>query len=252
MAQFRYAVMTFGFVLAVGAPARADDAADARALVEKAVKAHGGQEKLDKLPGTTLKFKGTFHGMGEGIPMAGDISTQGPDKLRVDITVEAGGQKIPIVNVLAGDKGWNKIAKDTNEFDKDQLAEAKEEAYAGWVVTLAPLKDKQFKLSLIGEQEIEKRKALGVKVSSKGHRDVDLYFDKETGMLVKAQTTVKDDATGQEVTEETFPGEYKDVQGVKQPTKFLVKRDGKLFIEGEATDVKLAEKLDAGTFAKPE
>jgi outer membrane lipoprotein-sorting protein len=252
MKQFQYAVLTVGFMLAVGAPARADDAADAKALVEKAVKAHGGQDKLDKLPGVSVKFKGTFHGMGDGIAMSGEISSQGPDKQRIDIEVEAGGQKLPILIITNGDKGWSKIIKEVKELGKDELAEAKEQAYAAWVVTLAPLKDKQFTFATTGEIKVEKRTALGVKVSSKGHRDVDLYFDKETGMLVKSETRVKDDMSGQEVTEESFPGDYKDVQGTKQPMKFTVKRNGKLHVEGEATEIKLSEKLDASLFAKPE
>ena len=251
MHQFRHAFLAFGFVLAVMLPARADDAADARALVEKAVKAQGGQEKLDKLPALTVTFKGTFHGMGDGIPMSGTISTQGADKQRVEIEVEAGGQKVPIVIVVAGDKGWTKIVKELKEFDKDELAEAKEQAFASWVTTLAPLKDKQFKLATTGEIKVDNKPALGVKVSCKGHRDVDLYFDKETGLLVKSETRVKDEGTGQEVSEEGFVGEYKEFQGIKHAMKFTVKRSGKLFMEGELTDVQFAEKLDAGTFAKP-
>ena len=98
---------------------------------------------------------------------------------------------------------------------------------------------------------VEKRAALGVKVSSKGHRDVDLYFDKETGLLVKTETRVKMDGSDVEVQEESFASEYKEVQGTKQAMKFTVKRDGKLFVEGEATELTLSEKLDASTFAKP-
>jgi len=67
MTRFRHAALTLGFVLAVAAPTRADDEADARKIIEKAVKAHGGQEKLDKLPASTVKFKGTFYGTGEGM-----------------------------------------------------------------------------------------------------------------------------------------------------------------------------------------
>src|SRR5439155_22836546 len=121
--------------------------------------------------------------------------------------------------VLSGDKGWTRMGDQTNEMDKDAIAEAKEQGYAGWLSTLAPLKDKQFKLATIGEVKVENRPALGVKVSSKGHRDVDLYFDKETGLLVKSEHRVKDDTSGQEVTEESFPGEYKEVQGTKQAMK---------------------------------
>jgi len=250
MTHARNALLVAGFLFA-SAPARADDAADARALVEKAVKAHGGQDKLEKFTAHTVKFKGTFHGMGQEIPITGEVTTQGADRLRMDLDIEAGGMKFKFVNVVAGDKGWTRMGDETKELDKDQLAEAKEQAYAGWVGTLAPLKDKAFTLSTIGETTIEKRAALGVKVARKGHRDVDLYFDKETGLLAKTETRVKDDGSGQEVTEESFPGEYKDVQGTKQAAKFTVKREGKLFVVGEATEQTLAEKLDDSVFAKP-
>jgi hypothetical protein len=251
MSHVQHAVLAFGFVVAAAVPARADDAADARKLVEKAIKAHGGQEKLAKFTGHTVKFKGNFHGMGQAIPMTGEVITQGNDKVRVDVEIEAGGMKFRVINVFDGEKGWNKVGDMLMEFDKDQVAEAKEQAYAGWVETLVPLKDKQFTLATVGEIKVENRPALGVKVSSKGRRDIDLYFDKETGLLVKRETRVKDEGSGQEVTEETFPSEYKEVQGTKQAMKFTVKRDGKLFIEGEATEVQLSEKLDASVFAKP-
>src|SRR5207248_11447730 len=103
-----------------------------------------------------------------------------------------------------------------------------EQGYAGWVATLLPLKDKAFTLTTIGEVEVEKRPALGVKVSSKGHRDVDLYFDKESGLLVKTETRLKDEG-GQEVMAETFLRDYKDVEGTKHAMKFAVHRDGKLY-----------------------
>ena len=36
------------------------------------------------------------------------------------------------------------------------------------------------------------------------------------------------------------------------PVKFVIKRDGKLFVEAEIEDLKPAEKLDRSTFAKPQ
>lgn len=250
MARFCSAVLAVGVLFAAGA-ARADDAADAKKLIEKAVKAHGGQDKLDKFTGSAVTFKGTFHGMGDGIPMTGTVTTSGNDKQRVELEIEAGGQKFPILIVLAGDKGWSKVATDTKEMDKDQLAEAKEQAYAAWVSTLAPLKGDTFKFATTGEIKIDGKAALGVKVSSKGRRDIDLYFDKASGLLVKTEGRVKDEASGQEVSEEGFYGDYKDVQGTKQSHKFSVKRNGKLFLEGEASKVEVFEKVEATTFAKP-
>lgn len=251
MSQFRHAVLTIGFLVVATAPARADDAADARAIVEKAVKAHGGQENLDKFAGHITKFKGTIHTMGMAIPMTGEVAMQGNDKVRVDVEVEAGGMKFHVINVVAGEKGWAKLGDDTKEMSKDELTEGIEQAHSGWISTLAPLKGKEFKLSTVGEIMINDRPALGVKVAAKGRRDVDLYFDKETGMLVKSETRVKDEGSGQEVTEESFPTDYKEVQGTKQAMKFTIKRDGKPFMEGEASEITLADKLDANLFTKP-
>jgi hypothetical protein len=245
-----YAFLVSGLMLAAAAPARADDGAAARALVDRAVQAHGGGAKLAKLPAVTGKLKGTFHGLGVAAAFTGEFAAQGPDRQKFVIEAEVGDEKFRLVHVLNRDKGWVKINDDTEELDKEDLAEAKEEAYGEWVATLVPLKGKAFRLAPLGEVNFDKRPALGVRVSSKGHRDVNLYFDKKTGLLVKTETRVKDD-NDQEVTEETFLSNYKEVQGTQQATKLTVKRDGKLYLESEVTDYQLAEKLDDGVFAKP-
>jgi hypothetical protein len=245
-----YAFLVPGLVLAATVLARADDNAATRALVDKAVQAQGGEAKLAKWPAVTAKFKGTFHGSGVAVAITGEFATQGADRHKFDIEGEIDGQKFRLVHVLSGDKGWTKFNDETEELDKEDLAEAKEDAYGEWVATLVPLKDKTFSLAPLGEVNLDKRPALGVKVSSKGHRDVNLYFDKETGLLVKTESRVKDE-NNQEVTEETFLSDYKEVQGTKQAMKFTVKRDGKPYLEGEITEYQLVEKLDDSVFAKP-
>jgi hypothetical protein len=230
--------------------ARADDGAAVQALVDKAVQAQGGRARLEKLPAVTAKCKGTFHGLGAAAAFTGEFAFQGPDRSKFDIETEADGQKFRLVVVLAGRQGWVKVNDDTEEQDEDDLAEAREEAYAEWVATLMPLKDKKFRLAPLGEVAVAGRPALGIKVSSKGHHDVDLYFDRETSLLVKTQTRIKDDDS-QEVTEETFLSDYKEVQDVKQAMKIVVKRDGKPYLEIEVPECQLAERLDASAFAKP-
>jgi len=58
----------------------------------------------------------------------------------------------------------------------------------GWVAMLAPLKDKAYTLAPIGEVKVEDRPALGLRVSRKGNRDINLYFDKKTYLRVKTNT----------------------------------------------------------------
>lgn len=236
---------------AITIPIAADDDVGARATVEKAVRAHGSEALLTKFRGLSTKMKGNYHGMGQAIPYTGEVTVQGPDRQRIEIVAEAGGQQFRMIKVLDRDKGWDRVGDATKERDANDLAEAREQAYTGWVTTLVPLKDKAFVLATIGEVRVGDRAAVGVKVSKQGRRDVDLYFDKESGLLIKSESRVKDERTGQEVAEETFLSEYKDVQGIKQAMKFVVHRDGKLYVDGESFDVVLVEDLGDVPFARP-
>jgi hypothetical protein len=250
MRQVRYALLVSGLVLATSAAARADDAAEARALVDRAVQAQGGAERLAKFPAVTGKLKGTYYGLGDGVAFTGEFAAQGADRNRLVIEAETGGQKLRLVQVLNGERGWVQVNDDTEELDKEALAEAREQAYVEWVATLVPLRDrKRFSFSPLGEIKIDGRPAAGVRVSSAGRIDVNLYFDKATGLLAKTETRSKED--GEEVTEEALVGEYKEVQGMKQATRLTIRRDGQLYMKCEVTDYRLAERLDATLFAKP-
>jgi len=249
MQQIRYAFLPIGLVLAVTVTARADDRAAAQALVDKAIQAHGGKAQLAKFPAVTYQLKGTFHGLGEAFSFTGEVATHGPDLLKFVLETEADDQKVRFVNVLNGTKGWFKFNDHTEKLEKEDLADAKEEAYGEWVASLAPLREKTFVLACVGEVNIDKRPALGVKVSNKGHSDITLYFDKQTGLLVKTETRVKE--YGKEALEETFLSNYKVVQGTRQAMKFTTKRAGKLYMEGDITHYHLAETLDDSVFAKP-
>jgi outer membrane lipoprotein-sorting protein len=239
--------------LAAAGAARADEKADARAVIDKAVKALGGEEKVAAKKALTFKSKGKFYGLGEGIDNTGDFSVQAPDKIRMQIDSSVNGMKFTLVVVFDGKQGWTKFNDQTNEMDKDAVEEMKEQMYAGAVEALTPLlKDKGFELSPVGEVKVGSHEAVGIRVSHKGHRDVNLFFDKKTGLLVKSERRVKDQMTGgQEVTEERLMDDYKEAGGVKHPTKVVVKRDGKDYSDNEITDYQLVEQLDDSVFAKP-
>jgi hypothetical protein len=226
-------------------PARGDDAADARALIDKAMKAAGGKDKLAKLKAQTWKEKGTYYGMGEGLPYTANFAVQWPDKFRFQV-------EGVFTVVLDGDKGWLNAGGETREMTKDELANKKQSNYAGYVTTLVPLDDKSFTLTTLPESKVDGKPALGVKVAKKGMPDVSLYFDKATGLLVKSGVRTKaEEMDNKEVNQEAYYSDFRDVDGVKVPEKIVVKRDDKLYIEAKNSDVKMAEKLDDKVFAKP-
>ena len=221
------------------------DEQEARSIVEKAIKATGGAEKLSEYKAAAWTEKGMYYGMGEGLPYTGKYAMQYPDKFRMEILDV-------FTTVLDGDKGWLQMNGQTQELSAEDLAEMKEQTFAGWVTTLLPLKDPQFKLDMAGEATINGQPAAGVKVSSKGHRDVILHFDTENHLLVRSETKVKsDEMGGREVVEEVTYSDYRNVDGMKHPFKAHIKRDGQRYVESEVTEIKNARSLPAETFAKP-
>lgn len=223
----------------------ADDQADARALVEKAIAAIGGEAKLAKFTAETWKSKGTYYGMGDGVPYTGNYSLHWPGKFRMEI-------EGVFVIVLNNDKGWVKAGDMVTELNADQFKHQQEEHYGGWVASLLPLKEKEFKLSTTGESKIDNRDCLGVRVSREMHRDVNLYFDKQTGLLAKCEHNVNAPELGdKDVLQEVFYAGYQEADGVKVATKVTLKRDGKLFVEAENSDIKAHGTLDDSVFAKP-
>lgn len=233
-------------------PARADDddPGEARAIVDKAIQAMGGEAELGKWKAFTSKIKGDIHTQGLKIAFTGELATQGADQEKITLELNVEGQRFEIVEVLNRTRGWVKIAGETTEMDQEKLAESLEEAHADWVASLVPLKAKSFTLATVGEVQVEGKPAVGIRVSHAGRRDVNLFFDKATHMLVKTEARVKDEESGKEMTEETVMSGY-DGKDVQTALKLTVKRDGELYVEAELSDVRLVEKLDDSVFAMP-
>jgi hypothetical protein len=231
--------LTCGLLLAA-APARGDDAA--RKVIDKALKAHG--IKGPGQPAVTWKGKGKFYGGGGEFDYAGTWSIQFPDKFRMEIPDA-------FVIVVNGSKGWTRMGGDTTDMAAEQVAEQIENLHVNWVSRLHPLTDKAFTLTLAGETKVGDKPAVGVKVAHRGRRDVTLYFDKESGLLAKIEHRVKDEMSGTEMTQESFVKGFETQNGTKFPSKMLIKRDGKDYVDGEMTEYKTADKLPAETFAKP-
>ncbi len=217
-------------------------------IVAKAIKAHGGSNKLKKFKASVSKSKGKFYGFGEAIEYTQEMSIQLPDRSRIDIDAT----NFKFMQVLNGDKGWQKFNGDTMEMTKEKVAEGQENMHATQVAHLAVLTDKSYELSALGDVKVGDRMAVGVRIEHKGHRDVSLFFDKENGLLLKSETRGKDTMNeDKEFTSETVFSDYKKVEGVMVAHKIDIKRDGKQYVVSEVSEVKLSEKLDDSVFAKP-
>jgi hypothetical protein len=236
--------------LLIAPAARGDEQADLQKIIDKAIKAHGA-DKAPKGKATSFKIKGMVHIMAMDLDFTGEYQTQEPDKLRTVQEVTIMGQELKIVTVLNGNKGWVSVAGNTQDLGKDAIESAKEDFYAGKVTDLSALKQKGYKLGALAEKKVGDRAAVGVSVAHDGHKDIFLYFDKETGMLLLSERQARDANSGQEYKQESRYGNYKDIDGVKRPHKIDIKRDGEKFVEAEVSDYKTVDKFDDSTFDMP-
>jgi hypothetical protein len=249
MRRFLLPTLAVSLLLVGRSPARAQD--DVQAIIAKAIKAHGGEEKIDKHKAAQIKMKGIVHIMG-GINYTEDAAFHLPNKIKSVQRLEINGQQVTITIGYNGKEAWMNL----NGMNIDQMIDKitellKEQAYMSEVSRLTPLKDKKFELSALGEAKVEGKPALGVRVSSKGHKDVNLYFDKATGLLTKVEHRTIDPASGKELNEERVITEYKDVDGEKEVKKAVVYRDGEKYVDAEVVEIKHLDSIDDSEFNKP-
>jgi hypothetical protein len=245
-----YGSLVLGLLLTTGSRGRADNPADVKAILEKAIKAMGGEANLTKYKAATLKGKGKINLMGTEIEFTIEAQAQPPKFSRGHSEADVNGMKFERIQVVNGDKGWISMMGNTEDMPEEQLAAEKETLYAGWVARLVPLKEGAFTLAPLPEIKVGDRPAVGIKVSHKDHKDISLYFDKENGLLLKSERRAKD-FTGQEVKQETFFTDYKAYDGMQHARKQKTKQDGNDFLELEVTEYKPVEKLDEKLFSKP-
>jgi hypothetical protein len=227
------------------------DEVDPKAVLDKGIKALGGEEKLGKSGCYTVKAKGTLTFNGNNNEFKTQGTVQGLDHYRSEFEGEFNGDAIKVVTVVNGDKGWRKFGDNMMELEGDGIANEKRTIYLAVLpTTLVPLKGKDFKLEAAGEEKVDDKSAVAIKVTGPDGKDFKLFFDKESGLPVKLVARVIGFG-GDEFTQETTYTNYKEFDGAKKATKLSSKRDGEKFIEQEVTDFKLIDTVPADTFSEP-
>jgi hypothetical protein len=236
-------------LLAAVSAVPAQDAA--RAIIERAAQAHGGLERLGKLRADRIQVKGNIIVDGKETPFTGEVTVQLPTQFKNVLTLTTPKGRTTIVQILNGDKVFVTLDGQPRPVEPSAIAETREKFAINRAIRLAPLlMERNYELTALGEVKVGDRPALGVRVAAKGRRELKLYFDKETHLLVKSEHLL-DGADGKELKEEVFYGDFRDLGGYKRPLKLAAYRDGKKVMDAEITDVKYFERIDDAEFAKP-
>jgi hypothetical protein len=251
MKRYLGVILMTAYVCMLASLTRADDTAEVNAILDKAITALGGEEKLSKAKANSWKAIGKMRfGENESV-MTIDVTMQGLDHSRRVFEGEFGGNQVRGVTVLAGDKGARKFGDNQSEMDAAAIANEKRAIYLAVVpLTVLPLKTKEFKVAPAGEEKVGDKPAVGVKATGPDGKDFTLYFDKQSGLPAKQVAKVTGFRGSDEYTQETTFSEFKEMGGIKKATKIVTKRDGQPFQELQITEFKVLDRVDPATFTK--
>src|SRR5262249_17260333 len=225
----------------------ADD--DPKATITKAIEAHGGKDKLEKFKASKSSGKGVISVMGMDIEFTADTTSQVPDKLKQIIKMEIMGNAVTFEQVANGDKLKLSFGGMEIPLNDSQKSDLKQAMLQQKIMMFTPLLGNEFTLKSIPGVKVGDKETVGVAVSAKDLKEIKLYFDKSTHLLAKIERVGHAPMSEDEVKQEIILSEYKEVQGMKRPTKSVITNDGKKFMESTVTEQKYLEKLDDKEFS---
>jgi hypothetical protein len=228
---------------------RADDSP--RAIIEAAIKAHGGEQKLTSTLTGTLLAKAMFSMSPElQATITWEETFELPRRYRRSIKGEAMGRKFSMEYAITDGNGW--IRQDGGA-PTDHKGE-KQPLSSSWnaILALLPLcLEEGVELKTAGKQKVDGKDAIGVRVSGGQWGEAVLFFDMNSRLLLKSKKKMDHPLTQQEVDGEVFFGDYKQIAGIQYPHRLISHVDGKKVIDMEITRIEFLKKLDDRLFLKP-
>lgn len=243
--------MIFGFSLVAALvllplSPHADDPSEARKVVDRAIANIGGADHLRELTGGVWKTKSIV----QGNPSQADFYGELPGKFRLDSTRSVEGKKVRFSRIINGDKGW--IVQDGNvsPMNPQEITAVQTSFFhKQTATTLLPLIDKSVQLVVLRRNlPLEGRRVTQLKAMKKGFPDLLLWFDDQSGLLVKSQMTDKDPNTMSDRRVEIHWLDYKVFDGVKMATRTKTYHNDKLFIDSTLIHFKITKTLPESTF----
>jgi hypothetical protein len=219
-------ILFFGMGVLLFAPAvqaiSSVQAPTADAVIEKYLAAMGGRDALSKL--TSRRAAGTvvFTVQGNDLNGTYEVSTKAPNKVRVLIKLDLTpmGMADPMTIDQRFD-GANAITMNSVQGNTpitgNQLEHMKNNAFPS---PLLNYKTNGMKFEVLPKEQVAGRDATVVVATPKTGPSMKLYFDPESGLLVRSVVRLNSPEQG-EIEQVSEPTDYRVVDGVKVPFKIV-------------------------------
>jgi len=225
---------------------------DANEVIEKAIRALGGEKILTKLEHRVIgqRLEGTMYVDGRTVTFSQQTFTQGFDHWREEFEGDAGRIPVKYVRVLSGERGWQKVGNMISKIEGEQLAGFKRGTYLAVVAAIiVPLRGKDFKVESTKEDTLDGKPAVLLKIIGPDKKTFELFFDRQNGLPVKL--VINQNFTGKETKIEQTFSRYKRFSGIRWATEARLYKDGELVTDAKIVDVEFLAKVSPMTFAQP-
>jgi hypothetical protein len=220
---------------------------DATEILNKAIKALGGEEKLSSASAFTWAIRGTVEARGRPTDLYIMVTFNGLNQVRRQFSTRTDRW----LTVLNRDKGWNVAKGRCQAMNDAAIAEEKRSIYRQVIPTLLlPVKSNGFKYEFSGKGEVGGKPASILKITGPDAKDFLLYFDEETSLPVKEVTHLPG-IDGKEQVEEVTFGNYRDFDGIKKAVTVDIRTGPSGAGSMEVTHFKILNSVDPQTFAEP-
>lgn len=230
-----------GILASVGLLAAAD-LPTAESVFNKYIDATGGKAGYDKV--SAMQLKGTLEFPGQGLKGPITIVTARPDKMAMTLDLSGIGS---IRSGASDGSAWDFSAMQGPRLlegeEKDQrLRSSRIDAFVNWKETYGDVK-------VDGEDTVDGKACWRlVATPPKSSKTEKLWFDKQSGLLVKSAATIVSQMG--ELPAETVYDDYRDVTWMKLPFK-MTQSMGPQTISTTFDEIKLNPDLPAGQFDPP-
>jgi outer membrane lipoprotein-sorting protein len=193
----------------------------------------------------TLTMKGKSMAGGMEIPLT--VTMKRPGKMRTEIELQ--GNKM--LQVVDGESGWSVIpwsgSTDPQDMTADELKAMKDQTDLEG--PLYNWKEKGHKVEMIGKEDMEGTPVYKIKVTRKNGNIETYFLDAESYLPLKIASIAK--MQGNDVENETFSGNYQEVNGVMLPFSLETKLKGQTISNVVVDSYQVNNDVDDNLFLKP-
>ncbi len=230
-----------------GAPAGLDLLETAKKVVSRAIQAHGGRELLTKNRADKVKLQGKMVVGKVEVPYSAETLVQLPGQFKNTIQFNQGKKEVTLTQVIDGNRASIWVNGDRQKLSTSQALDLRQTLDLNRAMRLVGLlEDSAYDLKYLGQTEVGEQKSHVVRVLRKDMRELRMFFDAKTGLLVKTEHPV--DFQGKQMLQEEHYSDFRDLSGFRRPVKMTVYRGGQKILESALTQVSYFESIESSRF----